>query len=223
MEKKKIVKNVLKIILLIIAVLVVILVIHTIINCVIITDLQHKISQYQNTTNYHIKSVATENNGTIVKMDYYKKENKQVVFMERNLNGEITKISMYDNGERIDVFTENKHSKDADLNSGTTLMHIDVYNQLETENNWQTFLGSISSKVKLVNYEGKECYKIKGFMSLTSLTFEGAEIYVDKETGLLVKTTEAGIDNEREYEFDKVEDSIFEEPDISQYKLKENK
>ena len=26
-----------------------------------------------------------------------------------------------------------------------------------------------------------------------------------------------------EYEFDKVEDSIFEEPDISQYKLKENK
>ena len=59
-------------------------------------------------------------------------------------------------------------------------------------------------------------------MSSTSLTSEGAEIYIDKETGLFVKSTEAGIVNEREYEFNMVEDSIFTEPDISEYKLKEN-
>ena len=38
---------------------------------------------------------------------------------------------------------------------------------------------------------------------------------------LFVKTTEAGIVNEREYEFDKVQDAIFIEPDISQYNIKE--
>lgn len=81
-------------------------------------------------------------------------------------------------------------------------------------------MSCITSNIKSVNYNGKDCYIIKGFMSSTSLISEGAKIYIDKETGLLVKTTEAGIVSEREYEFDKVEDNIFKEPDISQYTLK---
>lgn len=220
MEKKKMVKNVLKIALIIIAMLILILILHTVKNYMIITNLQNKISQYQDSTNYHIKSIVTENTGTVVKMDYYKKDNKQAVFMERNLDGEVTKVSMYNNGDRTDIFTETKDSKIAQLNSGT-LMSVNIYNHLETENNWQTFLGCITTKIKSVDYNGKECYIIKGFMSLTSLTFEGAETYIDKETGLFVKTMEAGITSEREYEFDKVENSIFIEPDIGQYKIKE--
>lgn len=221
MEKKKILKNVLKVALIIIAVLIVILIVHTIRNYVIITDLQNKILQYKDSTNYHIKSVTNENNGTIITMEYYKKDNRQVVFLKRNLNDEeINKVSIYNNGERIDTFTETKDSKIAQLNSGN-IMSFDIYNYLETENNWQTFLGCITAKVKSVNYEGKKCYIIKGFMSSTSLTFKGAETYIDKETGLFVKTTEDGTVSEREYEFNNVEDSIFAEPDISQYKLKE--
>ena len=221
MEKKKIIKNVLKIALIVIAIFLVILIVHTIRNYVIVTDLQNKIVEYNGSTNYHIKSVSTENNGTIVKMDYYRKDGKQVVFLERKVNNEITKISMYNNGERTDTFTETKDSKIAQLNSGT-IMSVDIYNHLENDSKWQTLLGCISAKIKSVDYNGKECYIIKEFMSSTSLTFEGAEIYIDKETGLLVKSTEAGIVNEREYEFNMVNDSIFTEPDISQYTLKEN-
>lgn len=221
MEKKKIIKNVLKIALIVIAILLVILIIHTIRNYVIVTDLQNKIAEYNGSTNYHIKSVATENNGTIVKMDYYKKNGKQVVFMERNVNNEITKISMYNNGERTDTFTETKDSKIAQLNSGT-IMSVGIYNHLENDSKWQTILGCISAKIKSVDYNGKECYIVKEFMSSTSLTFEGAETYIDKETGLFVKSTEADIVNERSYEFNMVDDSIFTEPDISQYTLKEN-
>ena len=222
MEKKKILKNVLKVALIILAIIFVILIIHTIKNYIIITNLQDKISQYKDSSSYHIKSVSTESNGNILIMNYYKKDSKQVVFMERNINGEITKISMYDNGERIDIFTETKDSKVANLKSGTTIMGVELYNHLETDNNWQTFLGSIFAKVKSANYEEKECYMIKGFMSSMSLTSEGAEIYIDKNTGLLVKVIEAGIDSKREYEFNTVDDSIFAEPDISQYTLKEN-
>lgn len=221
-EKKKILKNILKGALIIFAIILVILIIHTIKNYIIITDLQDKISKYKDSSSYHIKSVSTESNGTIFTMNYYKKDNKQVVFMERNTNGEMTKISMYDNGKRIDIFTETKDSKVVDLKSGTTLMSVELYNYLETDNNWQTFLGSIFTKVKSVNYEGKECYMIKEFTSSTSLTFEGTEIYIDKDTGLLVKVIEVGIDSKREYEFNAVDDTIFIEPDISQYTLKEN-
>lgn len=76
MEKKKIIKNVLKIVLILITMFLVLLIVHTIRNYVIITELQDKIAEYNNSINYHIKSFATENNGTIVKMDYYKKDNK---------------------------------------------------------------------------------------------------------------------------------------------------
>ena len=221
MEKKKIIKNVLKIALIVIAILLVILIIHTIRNYVIVTDLQNKIAEYNDSINYHIKSVVTENNGTIVKMDYYKKDDKQVVFMERMANNEVTKISMYNNGERTDTFIETKDSKIAQLNSGT-IMSVGIYNHLENDSKWQTILGCISAKIKSVDYNGKECYIVKEFMSSTSLTFEGAETYIDKETGIFVKSIEAGIVNEREYEFNTVDDSIFTEPDISQYTLKEN-
>lgn len=219
MEKKKILRNSLKIFLIIIAILVVIFSIYIIRNYVIITDLQNKILQYKNSTNYYIKSVTTENNGTTITMEYYKKDNKQVVFLERNLNGEISKISMYSNGEKTDTYTETKDSKLAQLNR-ETIIAVNIYNYLETDNNWQTFLSCITSKVKPIDYEGRKCYVIKDFMSSTSLTFEGAEIYIEKATGLFVKTTEANTISEREYEFNKVEDSIFIEPDISQYNIK---
>ena len=216
MSKKKIFK-ILGIILLVV---IAIFLIHTIRNYIIITDLQNKIADYSNSTNYYTKSVATESNGTVVTMEYYKKDKKEVVFLERNLNGEISKISMYNNGERTDTFWDNKESKTAQLDSGT-IIGVNIYNFTETDNKWQTFLGSILANVKSTNYNGKECYIIKGFLSSLSLTSEGAETYIEKETGLYLKTIEGDRTTERKYEFDKVDDSIFVEPDISQYTLKE--
>ena len=214
------IKKVLKILGIIVVILIILLLIYTIRNYVIIRNLQNKFSQYSNSSNYYIKSVSTDRDGTIVTTEYYQKDNKQALFLEKNLNGELSKISMYNNGERTDIFWENEENKTAQLDSGTTIS-MDIYNYLETDNNWQTFLGCLTSRIKSTNYNGKDCYLINGFMSSTSLTSEDAEIYIDKETGLFVKTNESGIDNEREYEFDNVDDSIFEEPDISQYTIKE--
>lgn len=216
MSKKKIFK-ILGIILLVV---IAIFLIHTIRNYIIITDLQNKMANYSNSTNYYTKSVATESNGTVVTMEYYKKDKKEALFLERNLNGEISKISMYNNGERTDTFWDNKERKTAQLDSGT-IMGVNIYNFTETDNKWQTFLGSIFANVKSTNYNGKECYIIKGFLSSFSLTSEGTEIYIEKDTGLYLKTIEGDRTTERKYEFDKVDDSIFVEPDISQYTLKE--
>lgn len=212
-------KKVLKILAILIVILIILVLIHTIKNYVIVTDLQDKISQYVNSSNYYIKSVATENNGTIVTMEYYKKDNKQVVFLERNLNGEISKISIYNNGERIDTFWNNKENKLAEIDSDT-IMSVNIYNGLETDNKWQTFLSCITSNIKSVNYNGKECYRIKGFMSATSLISETTETYIEKDTGLFVKSTDSQTLTEKEYKFDNVDDTIFIEPDISEYTLK---
>lgn len=81
MNKKKI----LKIIGIIIAILIILILIHTIRNFIIITDLQNKILKYSNSSNYFIKSVAKEESGNIITINYYKKDNKQVMFMERNI------------------------------------------------------------------------------------------------------------------------------------------
>ena len=213
-------KKILMVLGIIIAILVVIVLVHTIRNYMIITDLQNKISQYADSVNYYTKSIATVKDGTIT-MEYYRKDNNQVVFLERNLNGTINKVAMYNNGEKTDTFTQTPDTKIAQLNSGT-IMSIGIYNHLETENNWQTFLGSMFASVKSTNYNGKDCYIIKGFMSSTSLTFEGAETYIEKDTGLFIKDIEGETITEKEYEFDNVDDSIFVEPDISQYTLKSN-
>ena len=213
------IKKILKIIGIIVEILIILLLVHTIRNYIIITDLQDKFSQYSDSSNYYIKSIATEDNRTIITMEYYSKDNKQVVFLERNINGETSKISMYDDGEKTDTFWDNKENKIVQLDS-ETMIEINIYNRLETDNNWQTFLGSIFASVKSTNYNGKECYIIKGFLSSNLLNFESAEIYVEKDTGLFVKAIEGSTTTEREYEFDNVEDTVFSEPDISQYTVK---
>ena len=135
-------KNILKIIGIILLIVIAIFVIHTIRNYIIITDLQNKIAKYTSNTNYSIKSISTSKEGTKVIMEYYKKENKQAIFMERNINGETLKVSMYDNGERIDVFTESSEGKSCDINSKVSIMQINLYNFLENDNKWQTLFSS---------------------------------------------------------------------------------
>ena len=214
-------KNILKIIGIILLIVIAIFVIHTIRNYIIITDLQNKIAKYTSNTNYSIKSISTSKEGTKVIIEYYKKENKQAIFMERNINGETLKVSMYDNGERIDVFTESSEGKSCDINSKVSIMQINLYNFLENDNKWQTLVSSAIASVKKTKYNEKECYTIKGFLSSTSLTEKNSEVIIEKETGLFLKSNAPEDTVEREYTFNNIEDSIFAEPDISQYKIKE--
>ena len=222
MEKKKIVKKILVAIVIIIALLIVIFMVRTIINYSIITGLQNKILDYSGKTNYYTKSVSTKDDGTIVTMRYYKKDSKQAVFLETSLDDKVlSKVSMYDNGERTDVFTETQDSKVVQLDS-IEIAPVEIYNYLENDNNWQTFIGSIFAKVKSTDYKDKKCYVVEGFQSSKSLSFDGAETYIEKDTGLCIKTTEGEMNTEKEYEFDNVDDSIFVEPDIGQYKIQDN-
>ena len=204
----------------IIVILLVAILIHTVRNYSIIKGLQKSIEPYLSSNNYHIKSISTEEDDTKVIIDYYKKNGKEVLIFEKNTNGDINKTTTYINENRTDIFYETENEKEVELDTEAMLM-INLSNGLETENDFQTFIGSIMAQIRKIEYNGKQCYAITNFLSIPFLNgTSNDEKYIEKETGLYVKGMINSTTVERIYEFDNVDDSIFIEPDISQYNIK---
>lgn len=216
MKKKKI----MKVFGIILVIILVIFIIHTTRNFIIIKNLQSKISGYANNDNHNIKIITTNSNGTLIKVDYYKKDNKKVVFLEREKNGEKVKLSIYDTGESHHTYTDTEDTKRVSLNGG--FIEVQLYNGVETENIWQTLLSSVVANIRNVNENGKEYYQLKHTISPYAMSFDGEAVLVDKETGLMYKNTNTESTSVREYEFNNVDDGIFIEPDISEYEIQEN-
>lgn len=217
----------------IVIIIIVLFLIHTMRNLIIISKLHSKTAEYTESTNFHVKMIVQDLNGN-AEINYYKKDNRIVHKFERNMNGKISKLLVYDNGSRIDIFTETEDEKIAKLDSNTTLGASGVYSSLKTDNMWQAFVYSAMSRIKSVKYNDKDCYSITSKMSLESaydvdkkeeiicmiINDTSTEIYIDKDTGLNVKRATNEETVEKEYEFNNVDDSVFVEPDISQYELK---
>ena len=58
---------------------------------------------------------------------------------------------------------------------------------------------------------------MKNYLKLTMGGIE--KYYIDKNTGLLLKSFVANTEVERSYEFNNVSDEVFIEPDIGQYTI----
>lgn len=218
MKKKKLI---LIIILLVILALVILLLIHTIRNFIIIKNLQENVAQYLNSTNYHIKSSESDDSGTTMNIDYYQKDGKIAIIMERNQNGKVSKISSYEKDGKTNRYYDTEDSNVAELDTGSTIMY-GVINYFDTANDFQTFVGSIMMKIEKTEYNGKECYLITDIPESIFLnSTEKNEIYIEKDTGLYVKSSNATSTGEREYEFDNVSDEVFEEPNLEGYEIRE--
>lgn len=210
-------KKILKTILLIVLAILLLLVIHTTRNFMIITNLQNNIKQYSSSTNYHLK---TTNKGTqsTMTVDYYTKDGKQVVFQERKTNTGIAKISMYNNGEKIVSYYDTATDKIAKLNTPSAIsVNITSYFEGFTDNTISKIWMSMLLKIKKAEYNNKTCYIVSPlFDKMTNIE------YIEKDTGLCVKSILFDETAEKEYEFNNVTDEIFIEPDISEYTLQEN-
>lgn len=217
MEKKKF--KLLKVILLVVLLIILVVLVNSIRNFIIISDLQNKVAEYENSSNYHKKTITAKKDGSVITTDNYKKDDKNALFVETNNSGEISKILMYNNGERTDVFIETKESKTVTIDSGMSI-NLNVSNYLKTDGALQTFLACLPAKVRSVEYKDKVCYSIENFFtSGVMYGTEKNEIYVDKETGLVLFKNTDGELTEKEYEFNNVDDLIFVEPNIGEYKL----
>ena len=155
--------------------------------------------------------------GSTKALKYYKKDKKQAAFITEGT----TKTSMYNNGERIDKFKEENGNKTVNLDY-TKAMSVGIENNnvLETANLWQTFIYSFLAKIKNVEFNGKACYEISDFLTPYFEYDENNTVHIiEKETGLVVKSTFDNTEVIIEYSFDNVDDSVFVEPDIGEYTL----
>ena len=215
-------KKTFKIILLVILIVLAIFVLYTLRNFIIVKGLQNKIAQYTSISNFSatINQTFTDDS-TNVLINYYQDGNKQAVILQRtDSNGEVIKMSQYNNGERCDVFWDAKDSKTAQLNAANTIS-VQLTNSLETDNDWQTLLACTFAVIKSTKYNGKDCYSITNYMSPLFMNgTEKNEVYVDKETGIAIKNIMDNQITEKEYNFNTVDEAVFTEPDIGQYTLK---
>ena len=220
---KKIVKKILKIILIILLVLFVLFLLHSFRNFMIIKKLQKSIEPYLSSTNYHLHSINSQDNGDSIVMDYYKKGSKETSIIERVSEKNPTKISTYINDESVTTYIDTPSEKYVTPNRNIVLS-INIYNWCESDNNWQTFLISAFCNIRTSKYNEKDCYIISNFFSPYFLyeSFDSNLLYVEKDTGLLLKTQVGSMVSERSYEFNTVDDSFFVQPNINEYTLKED-
>ena len=218
MNKKKVFKT----IGILVLIIVVLMLLYVIRNTIIVTKLQKNIKEYTSKTNFSIKVTNLTSETSKMTVNYYKKDNKEAVILERNVDENSVKMSFYNNGERKDLFIETNDKKTVRVNTKNQLLGLNITDSLQTDNLWQTILYSSIARIKTENVNGKECYKVSNFYSPYWMYGDNiTEFYIEKDTGLLIKTV---IDDEvavREYSFDDVEDSAFVEPDIGLYTVVE--
>lgn len=165
--------------------------------------------------------------GSVTTIYSYVKENEFLRELIYSNNYESNyKITEYCNGSSSNYYIENSDSeKIAMLNSekeGILPIKIEDYCFLEKDSSIKTFLRNVfMSSVKTVKCNDKECYY---FSNIVSSSLGMGEIYVDKETGLIVRAIINGTGvqstiSDFTYNFNTVNDESLKEPDISEYKI----
>lgn len=218
MKKKKIIS----LISLILLILIIIFLAFTIRKMIIIKDLMQKANKYVISDNYYKKTTNNINNTLQHTTELYRKENNLVIIVNIPETG--VKSTSYFRRDKIttyNTYKESKTDKVAILDTKNTIVKDMNMEKIPNYNLWQLFQLAATSTIKSGEYREKTCYIAGSYNSSNKSYFE-------KETGLRIKdvlmNSEKGKVTELEYyyEFNNIDDSIFIEPDINQYKIQEN-
>lgn len=211
--------RILKIILLAILI---IFVINTGRNMIIISNLNNKADNHTKYSNYHKKTTNFTGDGLVI-IDTYYKDGKTATFLRRVKEEQTNKILAYQSGEITNMYYQTGDDKKAQLNQKNAFLATNIFNYLESNNILEILVRSVTTNIKTVNCNGKDCYLITDYFSSNILMSKNDGAYIDKETGLIIRMTMSGDSTDTvtdyAYEFDTVTDDIFIEPDISEYKI----
>ena len=196
---------------------------------VVIKSMQDKMENYKDITNFHITKTSYGLNTIIIQEVFCKDDNVSVHVRSFGENMENRELISMKNGHSYITSGENKV---AFMNAMPINVPEKVYNHLETENFGEFIAGIFSSHISSVKCNDKDCYKIENFKtSNTVFPEQGFCVYIDKETGLVVRVEEGTRNNETggfytqvsdyKYEFNTVTDEDFKEPDISEYTIQQ--
>ena len=205
-------KKFLKIFGTILLVLIVLFIINTLRNYIIISKLQNRIGEYVSSTNYHVRSTSIISEGGVhLNIDFYKKDDRTLQVLQRQKEDTVT-LRRYGKGKEINTYIETEENKQMYTESNSIFLYDNISNHLETTELYEKLLRSALSIIYSSKVNEKSCY---------ALIFFNTRLYVEKDTGLLVREVMPQQDFNYEYEFNNVEDSIFVEPDISEYQALE--
>ena len=197
---------------------------------IVIKSMQGKMDNYKDITNFHITKTSYGLNTILVQEVFCKDDNYLVNVRSIGENTEKREITSMKNGHSYITSGENKVAL---MNAMPINAPEKVYNHLESENFGEFMAGIFSSHISSVKCNDKDCYKIDNFIT-SELAFpeQGFFVYIDKETGLVVRVEEGTRNNETggfytqvsdyKYEFNTVTDEDLKEPDISEYKILEH-
>ncbi len=244
----QVIKSIILSILLIFLICVLFILIYVARNFFILKSLSSKSQIYQNSQNYHIEVIGDYNGGFSRDMgydkfyfkhifNYYKKLDKtsmirkeysplakpqshQYAFYFNNSVQGNCYCTSYPSGEKtVETadYNESLHYFLEPLNINIA----EIYYNNAKEEAWRLLVLPIES----IEYQGKKCYKIIMTPSLISdlflgdnISFKDISFIVEKATGLPIKAELGYQKYEYKYEFDNVDDSVFIEPNIEEYR-----
>ena len=179
---------------------------------------------YVSIENYEVKREITGidiNNTTDVK---YLNGLYKVTFTQSD-NSKLTIVTMQNKEAMLTEKDGVKTIKFLDKDKVSLNGIIGLENHTFTSNEWYN---NFCSKICTKTEDGKEYYVISGFNSNIMPTVGShAEVYINKETGLIEKIVETGKDGNEvqtttyKYEFNNVKTTDLGIPDIASYKLAE--
>lgn len=206
MEKKKM--KLWKKILIVVLIVFVIFVAYTIRNYIILTKLINKAKMYADSKNYYAEVIGIQ--GESVNIGECYRKDDQYISIIRNCNKNIQ-------DERKMIIYSNNDEKMAVIYSGEgkiLLTQNIVLGEIQPSNISQHVFDNIFklqismiARIRADECNGNKCYLIE--------FAKGWKMWVDKETGLVIREINGSQVADRKYEFDVVEDEDIVKPDIS--------
>ena len=199
-------KKVLKIILLVILVLFVLLTIVTLRKYIIITNLINKSNDYVSKTNFMVNTYGLTSHSVVLTKSYCKDGN---LFSTTETLGhnilEERKTTAYSKGDEKIVIIQSGNDKVLLSNGNVAPTNVNTISEFEDIKLRLPL--AFTSKITKQNCNGKECYLIE--------LSKDYKIWVEKETGIIIREMNIEYITNRTYTFDVVKDEDIIKPDTS--------
>lgn len=222
-----------------IIILIIIIIFLTIIGrkALILKTLSEKANKNINSDNYYARLSQYEGT-TILITETYKKGQKQMniqTYYDSQNKEHYSKLIEYSDINTTRLYTELNNEKIAILDENSAIlppMKVSESYSHYSETIWKLIKNTIFSSIHKVKCNGRDCYYFSRLETdMLGFSEVSSGIYIDKETGLPIRTTAETFKTnqgtfdpiiEFYYEFDKVTDEDIKEPDITQYKIQNN-
>lgn len=232
MEKKKM--KFLKILFWIIISIFVIFIVITVRKIIILSAIDSKISEYENTNNIYSKIVSYKGTNEFQLAETYIKDNiSKTVLETKKEDGTSSKMIQITYRDRRKLYFDNGIAKEMIIYNEDNTVELNniIINYAKAYTLLEKIANSITSNIKTEEVNGKKCYVISVLCNSNVAYEKGTEemiIYIEKDTSLPVKKVqiinEDGNKNEYtttyEYEFNSVTNQDLEEPDSNQYVIR---